>query len=80
MSSEPRRIDLGPESGYNYFADGEYGKCHLCCWLGTVKYCPKCDHWFCKSCRKLYFRRGLAALKQLIQGKTPGCCGPSKDL
>ena len=53
-----------------------YGKCHLCQKQKMVEYCGKCAHWFCDGCRKRYFDRGIAAVKQMIGGRKPGCCGP----
>lgn len=50
--------------------------CHLCKGFSDVRYCPRCDHWFCKECRGKYFSRGLEALKQMVKGREAGCCGP----
>ena len=65
---------------YNIEMDlGIPGKCHLCKFNNLIKFCQLCDHWFCKSCRNKFFWRGLEAVKELISGKTPGCCGPKED-
>lgn len=52
------------------------GKCHLCLGTKGVTYCELCDHWFCEDCKTRWFWRGLEAVKQLTQGRRPGCCGP----
>ncbi len=51
------------------------GKCHICKEQAWVGFCKLCDHWFCDKCRQKYWARGLAAVKQMVGGKTPGCCG-----
>lgn len=55
------------------------GLCHICQMVGLIKYCPRCEHWFCRKCRLRFFHRGLEAIKQMIQGKREGCCGPLED-
>ena len=57
---------------------GQLGKCHICGQHCPIKFCPECDHWFCKPCRKRYFLRGIEFVKQLVGGKRSGCCGPEK--
>ena len=52
------------------------GKCHICKEMDKpICYCGKCKHWFCEGCRKDYFHRGIEAIKELIGGPSPGCCG-----
>jgi len=51
------------------------GKCHICKEQTFIRFCKLCDHWFCNDCRGKYWSRGLAAVKEMIGGKTPGCCG-----
>jgi hypothetical protein len=53
------------------------GKCHICEEQKDIKWCGICQHWFCGDCRTKYWHRGLEAVKQMIGGKKPGCCGPS---
>ena len=55
------------------------GKCHICKKTVKITYCPVCDHWFCKKCRKAWFWRGMEAVKEKINGKSPGCCGPEEN-
>lgn len=53
------------------------GKCHLCREEhALIMYCKACDHWMCGVCRKKWFNRGLAALKEVLGGRQEGCCGP----
>ncbi len=54
------------------------GKCHICLEVGEVTYCPLCQHWFDQKCRRAWFHRGLAAIKELTGGKRAGCCGPQE--
>ena len=63
-------------------AEGQaIGRCHLCQdRTADVTYCALCDHWFCETCRKRWFGRGLAFVKQLVGGKLPGCCGPQEAI
>lgn len=56
------------------------GKCHICQDLKKVKYCSVCDHWFCADCRNRFFWRGLEAIKVLVSGSEPGCCGPLENI
>lgn len=59
------------------------GKCHLCepaAGNRVIRYCGACDHWFCSECRRKYWHRGWEAIKQLIGGKSPGCCGPQENV
>ena len=52
------------------------GKCHICKEMDKpIAWCGKCQHWFCGDCRKKYWHRGWEAIKELIGGKTPECCG-----
>lgn len=51
------------------------GKCHICKEQTLIRFCKLCDHWFCNDCRKKYWSRGLAAVREMIGGKHPGCCG-----
>ena len=51
------------------------GRCHLCGYAELVRYCDTCGHWFCEGCRDRYFDRGLEAIKELIGGRRPNCCG-----
>lgn len=39
-----------------------------------IKWCPACNHSFCKSCRASYFHRGVAALKEWMLSKPPAFC------
>lgn len=55
------------------------GLCHICQMIGHIKYCPACDHWFCRKCRGRFFSRGLEAVKELIKGKQDNCCGPMEE-
>lgn len=57
--------------------EDQVGRCHICQQQTTIGYCAVCKHWFCEDCRRAYFRRGLAWVKQFI-GLTEkeGCCGP----
>lgn len=56
------------------------GKCHICKAIKEdIKWCNLCKHWFCQACRRDYFHRGLEAVKELIGGTQPGCCGPSEQ-
>ena len=53
------------------------GICHLCDpkRITEVEFCSMCNHWFCDDCRRRYWARGLAAVKQMIGRKRKGCCG-----
>jgi len=54
----------------------QIGKCHICKEMDKpIAWCGKCEHWFCQECRRKYWSRGIEAIKQLIGGKVPGCCG-----
>jgi hypothetical protein len=56
------------------------GKCHICKEMDKpIAWCGKCQHWFCAECRRKYWHRGIEAIKQLIGGKTPGCCGVTEN-
>jgi hypothetical protein len=55
------------------------GKCHLCKETKPVSYCETCEHFFCPDCRVKWFPRGLEAIKQMVAGRTPGCCGPGEQ-
>jgi hypothetical protein len=64
-------------SNTNTPASPTLGRCHLCQETGIpIAFCRLCDHWFCDRCRSRWARRGLAAVRQVIMGKWPGCCGP----
>lgn len=56
-----------------------FGACHLCKRLRDVQLCQMCDHWFCGDCKTRRFNnlwnRGVEAVKQVVGGKKPGCCG-----
>lgn len=52
------------------------GKCHICTAQKPIAFCPFCNHWMCRECRKSWAARGLAALKVWLGGKQAGCCGP----
>lgn len=52
------------------------GKCHICGEHVPIKFCPRCGHWFCTTCRKNWFLRGYEAVMEKVNGKQPGCCGP----
>jgi len=56
----------------------QFGTCHVCRGTHIIKFCPWCAHWFCARCWRRIFARGSHAMKELITGKTPGCCGPSR--
>jgi hypothetical protein len=56
-----------------------FGKCHLCRSLTMISCCVLCEHWFCGDCRVKWFPRGLEAIKQMVAGRTPGCCGPEEQ-
>lgn len=60
-------------------ANDQIGICHICKRSALIRFCPVCDHWFCQNCRKAFFWRGLEAVKELIVGKHPGCCGPTEE-
>jgi hypothetical protein len=51
------------------------GKCHFHEGIVEIEYCPACQHFFCEDCRRRYWARGLAAVKQMIGGRRKGCCG-----
>ena len=53
------------------------GQCHICKRAALITFCRLCDHWFCEYCRGQYWSRGLEAVKQLVGGRTEGCCGPT---
>lgn len=52
------------------------GNCHICEKITSIGFCNLCCHWFCAFCSKKIFARGLAALKELMKGSKPKCCGP----
>lgn len=56
------------------------GKCHICRETKPISYCELCEHHFCAGCRAQYWHRGLAFVKELVAGPTPGCCGPDKEI
>ena len=72
-------IDLSTQASYTTPVHEEVGKCHICERSAPIRYCGMCEHWFCQSCRKAFFWRGLAAVKEKISGKQPGCCGPKEE-
>jgi len=51
------------------------GKCHICRETREVAFCEWCQHWFCARCRKDWFGRGWAFVKERFGGPSPGCCG-----
>lgn len=53
------------------------GTCHICQHIAFIKYCELCKHWFCDKCRKKYFSRGIAAVKEMLSKAKKGCCGPN---
>jgi hypothetical protein len=55
------------------------GRCHLCQNDKDIIWCKVCEHWFCEECRRRYWSRGLAAVRELVGGRTPNCCGPRKE-
>ena len=60
-------------------SDPVYGICHMCKTPQIITYCGLCEHWFCVACKGKYFPRGVEAVKQLIFGVQPGCCGPLSE-
>ena len=52
------------------------GKCHICKGIAEIEWCRVCGHWFCSPCRRMWFSRGVEAIKEILTGATPGCCGP----
>lgn len=54
------------------------GRCHICKTHQIIRWCGLCKHWFCGECKVKYFHRGLEAVKELLNGSYPGCCGPEK--
>jgi hypothetical protein len=67
---------MTPDLAQQTAPPGIEGVCHLCQTTQQVRHCVKCDHWFCEACRRRWASRGLAAVKQMIGGREPGCCGP----
>jgi hypothetical protein len=64
-----------------------FGRCHLrgvpraeatCPPTTKITYCSVCEHWFCETCKKRWWERGIEAVKELIDGKLAGCCGPKE--
>lgn len=55
------------------------GLCHICGMIGQIRFCPKCQHWFCRKCRSRFFWRGVEAIKEMLNGKQEGCCGPLEE-
>ncbi len=72
-------MSVDPFMSEEYTMEDPLGLCHICQMVGQIKYCSKCDHWFCKKCRRQFFWRGLEALKELVKGRQPGCCGPLEE-
>jgi len=57
------------------------GRCHICEWNAPIRYCSLCNHWFCSSCRNAYWKRGLAAVKEVVNGRqSMDCCGPGEKI
>lgn len=53
------------------------GKCHICQQVKLVLRCEQCGHCFCcDTCYDAWIPRGFAAIKELLGGPTPNCCGP----
>lgn len=52
--------------------------CHICKKYKSCGFCNLCCHWFCRVCNLRIFKRSIAAVKQLVKGSKPGCCGPQK--
>jgi len=67
------------EYDYDQPMDRHRGRCHLCKNIGPITYCRVCRHWFDQPCRSKVFSRGIEAVKQLIAGRTEGCCGPVEE-
>lgn len=73
--------------------DRHRGVCHLCAkedWesatgdhrddlIRPITYCRVCRHWFCREHRSAVFSRGIEAIKEMLQGRAEGCCGPMED-
>ncbi len=53
-----------------------FGRCHICEQACAVSFCEFCGHWFCETCRSEWWERGLAAIRAMVGGSHPGCCGP----
>jgi hypothetical protein len=60
-------------------AEDDTGLCHICKEIKRISYCELCGHWTCPDCRGRYWQRGLAAVKEMLGGHTPGCCGPEEQ-
>jgi hypothetical protein len=58
---------------------GERAKCHLCAHVRACRFCQICGHWFCSDCNPRLVARTLAAVREVLGGATPGCCGPNAD-
>jgi hypothetical protein len=58
----------------------QLGKCHICKEMAVIKYCSICEHWFCPICRTAYFKRGIEAIKEMLNGASPNCCGVTKEV
>lgn len=54
-------------------------KCHMCGETKSCGFCNLCCHWFCRECNPRVFARAIAAVKELVGGPRPGCCGPQED-
>lgn len=55
-------------------------KCHICKKIKPCLFCSVCNHWFCKECKSKIFTRGIEAIKELLGGPTPNCCGPEINM
>ena len=53
----------------------ERGKCHMCAEMRPVKFCERCQHFFCEECGDNYLGRTLEFLKEKLGGPRPDCCG-----
>lgn len=54
----------------------DFGKCHVCGKQKDIRYCGRCDHWFCKRCSKRWIFRAFGAVRQRLFGRRKNCCGP----
>jgi hypothetical protein len=50
--------------------------CHLCQTWQSCGFCPRCCHWFCRTCSRRVVERTMAAVREWVGGPRPGCCGP----
>jgi hypothetical protein len=56
--------------------DLQEAKCHICTAIRPCSLCTLCGHWFCVDCNPRLIARTVAAVREIIGGPTPGCCGP----